>query len=229
MLDAGTDPPGGPTPGPGSAPSAATRRRLWWVIGSGIVVAVVIAFVVTATGPLRPFSAADARRIRLPVVVGDTLFRPDGTRTALRLPTGDTIGQLAIVPAGLLALVYHQDAEESGTELAVRLMRANGVWDEFATSVEGDFAITSDGGTVVISSPGVLWSIDVATSRQLHTIRDGSWSLVSLNGDWALLTSGSGDNEIWNVRTGAVVPFATIYGVTPFGVTARGDVLRGIE
>ncbi|HEY7174743.1 MAG TPA: hypothetical protein VH442_07490 [Micromonosporaceae bacterium] len=210
------------------SPAAATRRRLGWLVGPGIVVALVITFVVTATGPLRPFSAADARRIGLPVVLGDTLFRPDGTRTALRLPPGDTIGQLAIVPAGLLALVYHRHAEGSRVELAVRLRRANGVWEEFATSVEGDFAITSDGGAVVIDSPGELRSIDLATSSQLHTIQDGSWSLVSLNGDWALLTSGRGDNEIWNVRTGAVVPFATVIGVTPFGVTAGGQVLRGV-
>ena len=59
-----------------------------------------------------------------------------------------------------------------------------------------------------------LRSIDIATDRQLHAIGDGNQYCRRVNGDWVLITNmGNGvdwqPSELWNARTGAVVPFAS--------------------
>ena len=215
------------------------RRHLrQWIaaLAAAAVVALVVTLIVIANQPPGRFTTADARRAGVPVVVGDTLFRPDGTTTTLKLPDGDIITQLAVVPGGVVALVNHQDPDDAGVAVEVRLIPSGGGWEQLARPAENAFAVTSDGRTVVAASGGAgiaLESIDVTTRRTLQLI-GGNWSVAALNGDWALLRSNSDDyvwrdSEIWNVRTGAVVPFATSYGVTPLGVTPSGGVFRAVE
>jgi hypothetical protein len=226
-------------PSPAS-PRASRRRRVWLALASGALVIGLVTAVVLTVGAIarrpHPFTADDAYRAGLPVIIGDTLFRPDGTSVSLRLPPGDRIGQFAVVPSGLLALVYHQDPDDLGVELQIRLIRPTGASVDLATSVQGDFAVTPDGSTVVTTggSGVALQSIDIATAKPLQAIRDGAWSVVALNGSWALLRSATDgyvwrDSRLWNVRTGKVIPFATFYGVAPWGVTQLGDVLRAVD
>ena len=105
--------------------------------------------------------------------------------------------------------------------------------------MDSEYQVTSDGRTVVIRSSDAhgnfaLRSIDIATDRQLHAIGDGNQYVVGLNGDWLLVTNMGNDvdgqpSELWNARTGAVVPFASYLGVAAWGVTPSGEVLRGID
>ncbi|HEU0239136.1 MAG TPA: hypothetical protein VFR11_07615 [Micromonosporaceae bacterium] len=222
---------------PTKAESADRGHRRQWIaaIAAAAVVALVVTLIVVANQPPGPVTTADARRAGVPVVVGDTLFRPDGTTTTLKLPGGDIITQLAVVPGGVVALVDHQGPDDAGVAVEVRLIPSDGGWEQLARPAENAFAVTSDGRTVVAASGGAgiaLESIDVTTRRTLQLI-GGNWSVAALNGDWALLRSNSDDyvwrdSKIWNVRTGMVVPFATSYGVTPLGVTPSGGVLRAV-
>ena len=186
-----------------------------------------------------PFTAADARRAGVPVIVGQTLFLPNGRIESYPLGAGDEFGQLAEVPEGLLALIFHDEPDAAGSSTDLRLIYPGGSYGEIATSLDGEYQVTSDGRTVVIRSSDAhgklaLRSIDIATDRQLHAIGDGNQYVVGLNGDWLLITNMGNavdwqPSELWNARTGAVVPFASYLGVAPWGVTPSGDVLRGID
>ena len=248
MSDAGIVEPNGLAPTSLSAPPSgipprmptrAERRRLLWIIGSAAgAVALVTALVVIVTRP-HPFTASDARRAGVPVMVGQTLFLPNGTTESYPLGAGDEFAQLAEVPEGLLAVIYHDEPDAAGSSTELRLVYPGGSYEEIATSLDSEYHVTSDGRTVVIRSSDAhgklaLRSIDIATDRQLHAIGDGSQYVVAVNGDWVLVTNmGNGadrqPSEIWNARTGAVVPFASYLGVAAWGVTPNGDVLRGVD
>jgi hypothetical protein len=241
LSDAGIAEPTGLAPTSLSSPARAKRRRR--IIGSAagvaaLAIALVTALVVIVTRP-HPFTAADARQAGVLVMVGQTLFLPNGRTESYPLGAGDEFGQLAEVPDGLLAVISHEEPDAAGSSTDLRLIYPGGSYEEIATSLDSEFQVTSDGRTVVIRSSDAhgnlaLRSIDIATDRQLHAIGDGNQYVVALNGDWVLITNmGNGvdrqPSELWNARTGAVVPFATYLGVAAWGVTASGDVLRGID
>ncbi len=238
MSDAGIVEPNGLAPTSRSSPARAKRRRLWIIGSAAGVVALVTALVVIVTRP-HPFTAADARRAGVPVMVGATLFLPNGRTESFPLGAGDEYGQLAEVPEGLLAFILHNGPDAAGPSNELRLIYPDGSYEEVATSLDNEYHVTSDGRTVVIRSSDAhgnlaLRSIDIATDRQLHAIGDSNQYVVGLNGDWALITNmGNGvdwqPSELWNARTGAVVPFASYLGVAAWGVTPSGDVLRGID
>ena len=239
MSDVGFVEPNGLAPTSLLSPAPAKRWRGRWTIGSAVgLVGLVIALVVIVTRP-HPFTAAAARRAGVSVMVGHTLFLPNGRTESFPLAAGDEFGQLAEVPDGLLAFILHDEPDSAGSSDDLRLIYPGGSYEEIATSLDSRYHVTSDGRTVVIRSSDAdgnfaLRSIDIATDRQLHTIGDGNQYVVALNGDWALVTSmGNGvdwqPSELWNARTGAVVRFASYIGVAAWGVTPSGDVLRGID
>lgn len=241
MSDAGIVEPNGLAPTSLPSPARAKRRRR--IIGSAagvaaLAIALVTALAVIVTRP-HPFTAADARRAGVPVMVGQTLFLPNGRTESYPLGAGDEFGQLAEVPDGLLAVISHDEPDAAGSSTDLRLIYPGGSYEQIATSLDNEFQVTSDGRTVVIRSSDAhgnlaLRSIDIATDRQLHAIGDGNQYVVGLNGDWLLVTNvGNGvhwqPSELWNARTGAVVPFASYLGVAAWGVTPSGEVLRGIN
>ncbi len=141
-----------------------------------------------------PFTAADARRAGVPVMVGQTLFLPNGRTESFPLGAGDEFGQLAEVPEGLLAFIFHDESDDAGSDTDLRLIYPGGSYKQIATSLDSDYHVTSDGRTVVVRSSDArgnlaLRSIDIATDRQLQTIGDGNQYVVGLNGDWLLITN----------------------------------------
>jgi hypothetical protein len=198
--------------------------------------ALVITIIVIVTRP-GPFTAADARRAGVAVLIGDTVFLPSGSTTTLGLARDANVYELTVVRGGFLATVDEPDATTTGTDL--RLIHPGGSYEEIATSADSHYEITSDGRTVVVRSTDTagkvaLRSIDVGTGRQLHTYGDGDQYVASLNGDWAVVSSMGNarawmPSELWNVRTGVVVPFASYDGVAAWGVSPDGDVLLGVD
>ena len=143
------------------------------------------------------------------------------------------------MPDGLLAVISHDEPDAAGSSTDLRLIYPGGSYEQIATSLDSEYQVTSDGRTVVIRSSDArgniaLRSIDIATDRQLHAIGDGNQYVVGLSGDWLLVTNVGSDvdgqpSELWNARTGAVVPFASYLGVAAWGVSPSGEVLRGVD
>ena len=128
MSDAGIVEPNGLAPTSRSSPARAKRRRLWIIGSAAGVVALVTALVVIVTRP-HPFTAADARRAGVPVMVGATLFLPNGRTESFPLGAGDEFGQLAEVPDGLLAVIFHDEPDAAGSSTDLRLIYPGGSYE----------------------------------------------------------------------------------------------------
>ena len=222
----------------GLAPSSQTtppvRRRRGWVFAAAgaVVIALMVTLIVIVTRP-HPFTASDARRVGLTVMVGDTVFLPNGTTTTLGV-RADAISDLAAIPGAYLAAV---DEPFADTDLVI--IYPGGSGGDIAKSIDSNFEVSADGRIAVVRSVDAenniaLRSIDIETSAQLHTYGDGNQHVIAVRGDWALISddgdgSSSPPSVVWNIRTGAVVPFASSVGVVAWGVTPDGEVLRSID
>ncbi|HEU0239135.1 MAG TPA: hypothetical protein VFR11_07610 [Micromonosporaceae bacterium] len=235
MTDAAVEPTG-------LAPSSKTtppvpRRRGWvFAAAAAVVIALLVTLIVIVTRP-HPFTASDARRAELTVLIGGTLFLPNGTTTTLGIDVRH-VDELTVMPDGFLATVDPgPGATTAGTDLW--LIHRGGSYQEIATSADSDFEVSTDGRTAVVRSVDAqnnvaLRSIDIETGAQLHTYGDGNQHVIAVRGDWALISDdGDGSSPqasvAWNIRTGTVVPFASSVGVTAWGVTPDGEVLRSID
>jgi hypothetical protein len=197
----------------------------------------VITIIVVVTRP-HPFTAADARRAGVAVLIGDKLFLPDGTTTTLRVDQDD-IFQLTEIPSGFLANVHGTQFGGDGFDDELRIIYPGGSYGTIAELASSDYYVTSDGRTVVVqptvaSGESPLRSIDLETGRQLHEFAKGSYYVASLNGDWAIVSPlGNAvhwtQSDVWNVRTGVVIPLASDQGVVAWGVTPTGAVLRAVN
>jgi hypothetical protein len=208
-------------------PPAVAQRRRTALIAAGIAVASVVATIVAVTTWTHRFVAPDARSVGAPVLVGDIVYLPSGRHTTLDLDPGASIGRLTVVPAGYLVEIYRQSADDidddfDDAEHELRFIYRNGSYWTVATAFDSDYRVTDDGQTLVIAGSAgpddAIRAIDIATQQEVRRIDDGYGIVDALGGDWALLSDDEvgqlwRKNELWNVRTGAVLPFAGYIGV----------------
>jgi hypothetical protein len=164
---------------------------------------------------------------------------PGGGTVTLPTPPGTDIGDVVRVPGGWV--FERVDGDQTQRPVDSVWYLPDGGTPRKVTAVVGGFAVSDDGTVLVVA--GVGSGQDVAAYRlpSLTVIRqttfavgDGLGPVVhSYHADWVLLAAVSGEPgpspaELWNVVTGAVVPFAIHDGVWGIGVSVGGAVLREV-
>jgi len=209
-------------------------RRRRYAIGTAAVVLVAAAVAVTValhhSGPPAP---PDARAAGVAVVVGNTVYLPDGRTVELPVPDGAQVGRVVIVPAG-----YLYDVSGSGAPASLRLAEGPGAYQDLGMLGNSDYRVSPDGRTAVVIALDAEWNgtttaIDLATGTRKTNKTFETGTVINVAGDWALLRDDNSPNDtrataLWNYRTGAVVKGADP-SFTEYGVLASGAVLRGIH
>ncbi len=230
---------------PAASPVPPSRRWILRALLPGVVLLVVIAaLIVVATVQHRHKNAPpDAATIGLPVLIGDTVHEPGGGTTKIWLDPAINIDSFAEVPAGILLDTDGDPNRPAGGPGGheMYLQTPGGGETTIATGYDSRYHLTSDGRIVVlVESDGYVHAIDLATGSDRKTrfadgpgTEDISQTDVSgVSDDWALLTNSrlqfpNQPNELWNVRTGAVVPFTNGPNVEAFLIGPDGHVLFG--
>jgi hypothetical protein len=198
-----------------------------------VVILATVAAIVLVHEHDYPTVPPDAVKIGLPVLIGQTVHLPDGGNVDITIPDDGTINQFVQVPSGILFSTDNIDTTDAEPFDAMYLQQTGGVTLDLTTDFNSPWMVNADGSTVVlIESDREAHAINLVTGVDRKT-QFGTTDLVNVNGDWALLTNTdlntpNRPSELWNVRTGAVVPFATTKNVDAWGVGPDGSVLRAV-